>query len=546
MNKPNSTPETKKNSGQNAILKSSSGVAVATISSRILGMIRDICMASFLGGGTLMSAWIFAFTIPNLFRRLLGEGALGTVLVPIISHDLQKENGKQIARKNFVLLFALLGLFMSFISIITFILSTLILPYFHTAKTVLIIRTMPVIMPYSIFVCLSGITAATLNSIKKFFLPAVTSLLLNIALIAALFLFVDKTQNQLSILYTLSTAVLLAGAIQLIAMVILLNSNGLFKISALPAALKESFMLLFKRTENPFIKEIWRLLIPGLLGASALQISVLIDRTLALYLGEYAVPALYYSDRIVFLTVGIFAVSLGSVLLPDMSRFAIKKDYKGMVETIEFGLRHLMFICIPAMFFTFFFREEIIKLLFMRGKFNQEALNAASWALSFYACGIPFFASLKVLISGFYARKDMKTPVRISILCIAVNIILNLILMWPLRQGGIALATVLASLLNNTLLLIILNRELPGFKLLSLGGSFLKFITVSSIAVTVSLYALPYLKNTMTNCNIYLINGVELLPTAALFGVSYIIISAIIMSREVREWKRILQKRIHG
>lgn len=540
------SPETNHNSGHASILKSSSGVAIATTSSRLLGMLRDIFMASFLGGGALMSAWVFAFSIPNLFRRLIGEGALGTVLVPMISHDLHKDNGIQDARKNFILLFAILGISLSFFSIFTFVVCSLILPYFHKEVFRLIIQTMPIIIPYSIFVCLSGITAAALNSLKKFFLPAATSLLLNIALIATLFLFVSDCSDKLSILYALSVAVLAAGVLQLILMVILLSRSKLFRISELPKAIKESFQLVFKRTKNPFIKEIWHLLIPGLIGASALQVSFLVDRILALYLGDCAVASLYYSDRIVFITVGIFAVSLGSVLLPDMSRFAVKKDYQGMVKTIEFGLRHLMFICIPAMFFTFFFREDLIRLLFMRGEFDKEALNATSWALSFYAFGIPFFASIKVLLSGFYSRKDMKTPVRISIACIILNIVLNLILMWPLRQGGIALATVIASVVNNTALLIILNRELKGFRLLALGGSFMKFAIIAAISIFIALWSIIPVKKFLTTHNIYPVQGLEIVPVAALFGICYLLISVLIISREVTEWRTILTKRMRG
>jgi putative peptidoglycan lipid II flippase len=535
-----------KSSTHSSILKSSSGVAFANLASRLLGMLRDICMASFLGGGALMSAWIFVFTIPNMFRRLLGEGALGTVLVPMISHDLHKKNGRELARKNFTLLFALLGIFMSVISLLTLFLCMLILPLFHTESVRLIIKTLPVIMPYSIFVCLSGITAAALNTMKRFFLPALTALLLNIALIAALTLVVSGCTGNLTILYTLSTAVLSAGIIQLLSMLILLKKVEIFHFSEFFSAIKESIFLIFKKSRNPFIKEIWHLLIPGLLGASALQISVLVDRSLALYLGNYAVPALYYSDRIVFITVGIFAVSLGSVLLPDMSRSAAENDKDGMVKTMEFGLRHLMFICIPAMAFTFIFREEVITLLFLRGKFDQKALDAASWALSFYAFGIPFFASVKVLLSGFYSRKDMKTPVRISIACITLNIILNLILMWPLRQGGIALATVISSVVNNTLLLIILKKELKGFKLLKLAGTILKFILISALSLFATIKCITPLKEILTSHNLYIIQGLELIPAALIFAVSYFIISLLLISREVSEWRTILTRKIKG
>ena len=536
-----------KNSGErSSFLKSSSGVASANLASRLLGMVRDICFAYFLGASTLMSAWVMAFSIPNLFRRLLGEGALGTVLVPIISHDLHEKNGKKKASRNFMLLFILLGIFLGLISILTVLVCLVVAPKVETERLKLLFQTLPVVMPYSLFVCLSGITGSALNSLKKFFLPALTSLFLNISLICCLLFAVSGLEKGLSVLYSLSISVLFAGIIQLICMLFLLKKIDMISFESLSDSIKDCFSIILNKEKNPFLREAWRLVLPGLVGASALQISFLIDRFLALYLGNYAVPALYYSDRIVFITVGIFAVSMGSVLLPSMSRFAIKKDLSGMADAIQFGLRHLMFICVPAMFFTFFFREELIQLLFMRGKFNMESLNATSWALCFYALGIPFFASIKILLSGFYSRKDMKTPLKISIICIILNIVLNLILMWPLQQGGIALATVIAYVVNNSILLYLLKKDLKELKIVRILAPVFQFLLISYVSISLTMMCIPVARDVFSYYTFKYVTGLEVIPAAILFGNFYFLISLIADSAEIDEWWSIWKRRMKG
>lgn len=507
------------------ILKSTSGVAFATLSSRILGMLRDILFAAFIGGETIMSAWILAFTMPNLFRRLLGEGALGTALVPLLTRSLDQKNGRDKAAGNFVLLLGILGIFLALISLLVAIICLIVFPFIQTERVKLTFQILPVIMPYVIFICLSGVAGAALNSIKKFFIPALTSLILNIALILCLLLIVPILIKPFSILFALSIAVLLAGILQLLIMLAMLKHEGMLGNLQL-AKLKSA-------KNDPFIRETWKLTLPGLVGASALQVSLLVDRWLACLLGNYAIPALYYSDRIVFLTIGVFAVAMGSVILPDMSRFAAKEDYKGMSNTLIVGLRHMLFICIPAAFFTFFFRVGLIKCLFMRGAFDDKALQETAWALSFYALGIPFFATIKILVSGFYSRKDMKTPVKISIICILLNIILNLILMWPLRQGGIALATVISSVIQNTVLLFLLHRQIKFINIKEILFAALKILSAAAVAILSSATAYNNFTGSM---NIF----VAIIIAAIIFAATYMMASIAFNSKEINEWLSII------
>jgi putative peptidoglycan lipid II flippase len=261
-----------------------------------------------------------------------------------------------------------------------------------------------------------------------------------------------------------------------------------------------------------------------------------IDKSLALYLGNYAVPALYYSDRIVFITIGIFAVSLNTVMLPDMSGFAVRKDYKGLSNGISSGVRHMLFICIPAAVFTFMFRFEIIRLLFMRGAFDTEALNETAFALAFYSLGIPFFATVKILVSAFHSQKKMMLPVRISIICICVNIVLNIVLMQYIRQGGIALATVIASLLNNVILFYFLRRDLSHLKMSDILYSGV-MILLAALAAGVSAYMTVH----------YFLTGLSdlkaILILFSVFSIVFLSVSALLRLDELGDWLNIIRRK---
>ena len=497
-----------------------SGVAFATLCSRLLGLIRDMMFASYLGGGTLMSAWIYVFVIPNLFRRLLGEGALGNALVPLLTQSLSEDESRQKSSDHFVTLSFILGGILGIISIIVAIVSLSSLFFVESYRLRLIFKVLPIIIPYSIFICLSGISGVALNCLKKFFVPAMTSLILNISLILTLCLIVRYLTVDFQILVALAISVLLAGFIQLSIMFWFLKKEGLLKTS-------KNFSIRNIR-ENKFLHEIYRLALPGILGAGVLQLSLFVDKSLALYLGDYAVPALYYSDRIIFLTIGIFAIALSGVLLPDMSSFAVKKDFEGMKKTLVFGINHIWFICIPAAVFTFIFREEIVRVLFMRGSFDMRALKETSWALAFYASGIPFFASIKIILSGFYSRKQMKTPVKVGIICIFINLTLSLLLMWHLKQGGIALATVISSLANNLILFYILNKDLKniGIREILFSGlrSFIAALMAAFIALTLH----------SSSCGMGYI--LQFAAAGIVFVLVYILVAKALKSNELDDW----------
>ncbi len=466
------------------ILKSSSAIALATLLSRVLGLFRVILEAGVLGGGVLASAWQLAFMVPNMFRRFLGEGALGTAMVPLVSHALEKD-GRSGTRRQLGAIFLSLGVVLAILIMIIAGIAILLRFWVTVDYGQLALELIPLLMPYAFFMCFVGVISSVLNSVKVFFLPALGALLLNISLISCLLFVIPASAGDFhSVLRSLSYAVLLAGVVQLGLMLLLLRHHGMFPMKM------ESFHRGFKA-----VKELSCLVLPGLIGASALQFSLLTDRLIAAFISPYAVPALTYSDRIVYLPISIFALSMGAVLLPDMSRAAARDDFEELFTSLRLALRCLLYLCIPVAVFAVLFRVPLLRLLYMRGAFTEVSLRETAWAMLFYGCGIPFFATSKILIPAFYARKDMTTPLKISVFCIFVNLVLSLSLMIWLRQGGIALATVIASLLNNSLLLWALHRKFKNYdlKLKTLLPELFRGVMVSGVLTLLLLFTYPFL-----------------------------------------------------
>ena len=448
------------------LLRSSLGVAFATLLSRLLGLVRVMFEARVLGGGSVAGAWFLAFSIPNLFRRLLGEGALGTALIPLVT-QAENEGGPARVRRELAVVFAALG---ALLALVVVIVSGAALglrkcseipavgeamPLLLTERIQLALTLIPVLMPYAFFLCLVGVIGAVLNTRRIFFLPALGALLLNFFLIGGLawgwrrHLTLDGLPEFLN---TLAVLVLCSGATQLLLMLLLLARSGRF-----PHWRRGTF------GDRSILRRLWHLVLPGLIGQSALQVSFLVDRTLAIVLGPQAVPALYNVDRVVDLPIGIFAIALGSVLMADMARSAAEGRFEKLADDLVFSLRHVYFVCVPMGIAVMFFWEPLIRILCLGNNYTQSDLEATRYVAIFYGAGIPAFCALKVIAPVFYARKQMSVPLKASLCAIAANIVLNFCLMWHLRQGGIALATVLGSMLNNFLLLRHLHGE--GFEL---------------------------------------------------------------------------------
>lgn len=518
------------------LLRSSLGVSIATLASRIMGLIRVRMEAMALGGGTVASIWFLTLMIPNLLRRLFGEGALGTALTPLIAES-EREKGIFEVRCRLAQVLSLLGAFLALIVIVVSTGAWLLGKYsvltgsdFLQSDRVLgVCKLLPFMMPYAFFICLTGVITAVLNFNGMFVRPALTALLFNLCMISGLIsgvLFKLESGSLLTLLAILTPA---AGAVQLLLMLWMLRCCGWF-----PFFCKSAFR------DLSMIVNLIKLATPGIIGYGVVQLSFIIDRLLALYLGDQAVPALTYVDRIVDLPIGLFAVSLGTVLMASMTHAATEKDWHTMRKQLNFSLRHVWFVCAPLAAAVMFFHTGILRVLCLGGKYTVEDLEAAQLVAVFYGMGIPLFCSLKVILPAFYSRKDMKRPFYVSLTAIAVNIVLNILLMFPLKQGGLALATVVASAVNNSILLLLLAKD--GFKIeMNTFFSCFRSVILALVSAAVVWLLQPLLYRSFSpsfgsDCLILCLTGIA-------FSVFYLVLVYLFSGVELRELISVLQRK---
>ena len=458
----------------NGIFKSSFGLALLTFLSRILGLVREVFLSRILGGGLIMSAWSYAWLIPNLFRRILGEGALGTVLVPILTETMEKE-GVDSARKKFSTVMIWLFFLLTAITVLVSAASLIAEFFIEEDRWKLALLTLPVIMPYCILICCVGVFSSVLNTFRIFQIPALLSLLPNFFMIGAVYFFLPELMDTpVKALRVISVSMLASGVIELIFLAVVL------KIKKMLPEVSQKLMMNFSA-----LREVWERLLPGLIGASALQIGTLVDGSLAMLISDHAKAATYYADRLVYLPIGLFGVAFGTVSLPYLSKLVVERKEKSMLITSFASIRQLLFITIPVAVLTVMFSKELLALLFFGGEFDIRSLNEAHLAMFWYALGIPFFCLTKLTVNMFYCRKNMKTPAIVSICCIGLNVLLSVALMKFMKQGGITLATTITSALNNIVLFIILRKELgrmPLFGTVKFCGIILFLSGISGVA----------------------------------------------------------------
>lgn len=435
-----------------SLIKSTRIVGLATLASRILGFVRDVIIAKLFGTGTRAQAFVVAFRIPNLLRQLVGEGATSAAVVPVLSRlkTLGKEDEFwQVAN-------CLLNILIVLLACLT-LLGELFAPYIvraiapgfikDPAKLYLAIRLSRFLFPYLLLIGLSAYAMAVLNSLKHFALPALGPCMLNISLIASALIFCPRLAEPV---YGLAIGVLIGGLLQLAIQVPLLIKKGLFK--------KRDFCFV-----HPRVKEVGRLFLPRTLGIAVYQINIFVDTILASFawiVGEGAVAALYYSSRIVQFPLALFGLALAQVALPTLSGLVARDNLVELKETVSFSLRSIFTMMVPATVGIMVLARPLVNILFERGSFTSYSTTITSSVLFFYCLGLTGYAGIKILASCFYALKDTFTPAKIAVFALLVNIILNLILMWPLKVAGLALATAISATVNFILLLFVLRKRI--------------------------------------------------------------------------------------
>ncbi|WP_462335537.1 murein biosynthesis integral membrane protein MurJ [Fusobacterium varium] len=474
-------------------------VMVITMVSRVLGLVRATIIAYYFGASGATDAYFSAFKISNFFRQLLGEGALGSSFIPLYNEKIEIEGEER--GKEFI--YSILNLIFVFSTIVTLLMIifsqdiiNLIVNGFPVETKILASKLLKIMSVYFIFISLSGMICAMLNNFKQFAIPASTSIFFNLAIIFASMGF-SKTFGISALAY----GVVLGGALQF-----LIVLPSFFKIVR-----GYSFKINWK---DPYLKKIFILMCPMLVGIVARQVNTIVDQVFASYLQEGGVTALENATRLYLLPVGVFGVSISTVIFPVLSKAVAKNDMKTAENNIVKGLNILLFLIIPSIAVLTFYSTDVIRLTLSYGKFGEDAVKVTSEALLYYSLGLYFYTAIYLMTRAFYSVKNSSYPVRFSIVSIIINIVLNFVLIKPMAYRGLALSTSIASGVNFLLLVYVFRKKYMEFPLKksliffgkvlittisALGASYYIHNTVIKLAVFSLVYMVFWTKSLIKN-----------------------------------------------
>jgi len=457
------TPPTTPDARGSGLLHSSVVVGAATMTSRVLGLVRDVVLAALIGASSNADAFFVAFKIPNFLRRLFAEGAFAQAFIPVLA-ETREEGGLQAVKALTDRVAGVLGGTLLLLTALTIMAAPLVAMIFapgfsrDAAKLALTAELIRLTFPYLFLISMTGFAGAVLNAYGRFAVPAFTPVLLNLSLISAALFVAPLMQEPV---HALALGVLIAGLLQL-----LFQLPFLYGLELLPRPRWD--------TQAPGVRRILTLMVPALFGVSVSQINLLLDTVLASLLPAGSVSWLYYSDRLTELPLGVFAIAIATVILPALSSQQALAQASGeqgdrardvFAATLHWAIRCVMFIALPATLALLILAEPILSTLFQYGAFGAPDVEKAGYSLRAYTLGLTAFMLVKVLAPGFYARQDMKTPVRIGIIAMVANMVMNPLFIFPLMwwfdlgHVGLAVATSLSAWLNAGLLYRGLNRE---------------------------------------------------------------------------------------
>ncbi|CAM3652758.1 murein biosynthesis integral membrane protein MurJ [Halomonas sp. AOP12-C2-37] len=453
---PNTSPDA--SSARRGLMRSGLVVSAMTMLSRVMGLARDVVVATLLGSGGGADAFFVAFKIPNFLRRLFAEGAFNQAFVPVLSEYSTQRNRDEIRE----LLNATAGSLTAILALITAV-AMLCAPWLiwvfapgfgrDPEKLALTADMLRLTFPYLLLISLTAFSGSVMNTWNRFAVPAITPVLLNLSLIgAALFLMPMMEEPAMA----LAWGVLIAGVAQLAFQVPFLLRLGLMPTP-------------WPNFAHEGVRRILKLMGPALFGVSVSQINLLLDTVLASLLAAGSVSWLYYSDRLVELPLGVFGVAIGTVILPALSKRHADQSKEHFAAMLDWAIRIVLLLGLPAALALAVLAEPLLITLFHYGAMTDNDIQMAAMSLRAYAFGLVAFMLIKVLAPGFFARQDTRTPVKVGIIAMVANMALNLVLIWPLAHAGLALATALSAFLNAGLLGYLLHKQgvlvfQPGWK----------------------------------------------------------------------------------
>ncbi len=504
------------------LVKSTGTFGFYTIVSRLLGYLRDILIAIFLGTGMLADAFFVAFRIPNTFRRLFAEGTFNAAFVPSYSSEITKGKKKSNKFANDIFNFLFLGLlfFIVIIEIFMPAFVSFIAPGFvgDLEKMGVTINLTRITFPFLFFICLASFFSAILNSHNKFAAAAAAPIILNIVLILVL-IFSKTLEDQL--VYYLSYGVSFAGLLQLI---------FLYKYVSKYYSLEFNFK--FKASNK--VKFFFKKLLPSVFSSGVTQINILIGTIIASFQAS-AVSYLYYADRIYQINLAIAGIAIGVVILPQLSKYVQYKKKDKILLIQNKALELSLFLSLPATFALIIGSEQIVSALFGYGSFNENSVNNSSLALYYFALGLPAFALIKVFSSFFFANHDTKTPFYISLISVLLNIFISL---YYFNEKGfiiIPIATSISSWFNSIMLFFFLkNRQLFFFNKMFFVTS-IKILVASILMGIFFNFLLIFFQNELSFSN--LIKSLYLVISVILGLLFYLILCYFIKAFQLKDIK---------
>jgi len=449
-----------------SLFKAASTVSLLTLASRITGLVRELLMASVFGVSAMTDAFNVAFRIPNLFRRVLGEGAFSQAFVPVLAATRAQE-GDDGARA----LIDHVGTLLAWTLVLLCIAGVLGAPWMVWAMAsglqpqgfdaaVTMTRWM---FPYIGFMSLVALAGGILNTWKKFAVPAASPVLLNIALIVSITLGAPLfARHGIEPIYAQAAGVMLGGLLQLAIQVPALLRLGLLpRIGVRWAAIRAAWA-------DPTTRKVARLMLPALLGVSVAQISLLINTQIASHLATGSVSWITYADRLMELPTALLGVALGVVLMPQLASARAKQDDERYSAMLDWGLRLVVLLSVPCMVALLVFSQPLVAVLYHYGAFGDEDVRKTTLALTGYGAGLVGIVAIKVLAPGFYAKHDMRTPMLIAVAVLVLTQLMNLVLVPYLQHAALTLTIGIGAIINATWLLVGLLRRgsykpLPGW-----------------------------------------------------------------------------------
>ena len=450
---------------------------MGTMISRVAGLVRDMVVAAVFGAGMVTDAFFVAFTIPNLLRRFFAEGSLTAAFVPTFTDVLQQKGAAE-ARQVVRICWTLLLLVMACVTLIGILSSPWLVKLIgygfsgSAGKLALTDLLNRVMFPYIFFVSLVALFAGVLNVSGHFLLPALSPVMLNLAMIGSALVLAPRMEQPI---IALACGVLVGGAVQFAMQIPILYRFGY--------DLRLDFN--FRHTA---VVRVARLMVPGILGVAIYQINVVVTRLLASFLQEGSVSWLYYGQRLFEFPQGVFVVSLAQAVLPAMSRQAAAEDMDGFRDSLRFALVLILLVTIPATLGLILCNQAVYSLFFMRGSFTSFDVSQAGLALAWYAPALLFVGISRVVVPSFYAMKDTRTPVFVSFWTLLVNVAAGVVLMQTMGHAGLALALTISSVFNAVILTWLLSRRLGDLNLSVISRVVVRMIPgLSLMAVVVAL-----------------------------------------------------------